>query len=1314
MRNLKLIDFNYLKDSLIEGDSSFSVDTDAESVIVVNQSCIIQADLCRKECREICKLDDDTDVVDTEYLNEKRSICVATKGGNITLFDTLTKQVECVGFVSTGIQSLCWSPDQELLATITGEGSLILMTKDFDPLLEKYIHSDEFGENKPVTAGWGSKETQFQGSIGKEAAKKEKPPVQPVFPWDDKLSRISWRGDGQMFVTSTVHPDKNHRQLRIWERDGTLLSTSEDVNGLESALHWRPSGNLIASTQTSRNKHEVVFFEKNGLRHGEFKLPFKPQTFNVKGLSWNSNSTVLAIWGCDLNADDSEPNSNLSKFTVMLWTTSNYEWYQKQTFTYEESKITCVKWDVVQPFVLRVSSNQGYIYEYSLYWTTSRTTWLAKESAIAAVVQGPECLLTPFSDVVIPPPMSAEVLKVPDPLNDIVFGSRKNPEDVILVTCDNSLALFRSPSSNVIDKTDKFGVFAGTECGNKTRLHKFVGMASLPQEARLSTYYHWIWVSEKSLICVNVSDEGCRLVAITVYSDDPFQFHTKILQTLDSHVTSLCAISCNEIAIQYLDGSCGSFTFDNSKLQPWLIDGIKPLKFPNPAPTMDFCIISNKNVLVGLATNHRLFLNDREIANNCTSFSLHRKFLLLTTHKHTLRCLTKDNDLPKLLNGAQLESVEDAPRALERGSRLVLAVPHDTKVILQMPRGNLETIHPRPLVLNVVCQHLDKLEFKKAFEIMKKHRINLNLMFDHNPKLFLENTIKFVEDVGSVPNINLFLTELIEDDVCRKMYVSIYRGMNLPESRNGMESTKIDQICDAMRNTLESIDKNKYLLSILTTYAKKSVPQLDSALKEIKKLQVDLSHSGQNNSLTPSDALQYLMYMVDINHLYDVALGTYDFEIVLMVAEKSQKDPKEFLPFLNELKTLESNYRKYKIDMHLRRYKKALVHISNCGDERFTECLDLIKNQRLYSEALHLFPFSSDQNKVIWQAYGEYLLQKKHYEEAGVVFYRTSHYKEALEAYQKSGNWQLALCAATELGYTSIQEVQLAKNMADYLKSNRRYTEAAYLYETYVKDSEESIATLVEGHQWNSALNQISRHKRADLLETHLKPALMEQCAQSVSNIDQMSDDFNKYTIRLQVVRENQQKTADFDDQDDVNNPDNDMFSDTSSISGVSSSHSQRSRSSRSGSINTRKSSKHKQKHERKKYLLKEGSAFEDLALLTALTELIVGARNLTDNVTSLLTTLVAFGYEKDALSIQKKLDSLLKSIMLAIPSIWPPESREAPRLELGPSATANEIAAAMQNKIKTTPLISDPHLRQPPNFHIDDGWKLQMLDKST
>ena len=39
------------------------------------------------------------------------------------------------------------------------------------------------------------------------------------------------------------------------------------------------------------------------------------------------------------------------------------------------------------------------------------------------------------------------------------------------------------------------------------------------------------------------------------------------------------------------------------------------------------------------------------------------------------------------------------------------------------------------------------------------------------------------------------------------------------------------------------------------------------------------------------EALRYILYSVDVNLLFNVALGTYDFQLVLMVAEKSQQDP---------------------------------------------------------------------------------------------------------------------------------------------------------------------------------------------------------------------------------------------------------------------------------------------------------------------------------------------------------------------------------------------------------------------------------------
>ncbi len=46
-------------------------------------------------------------------------------------------------------------------------------------------------------------------------------------------------------------------------------------------------------------------------------------------------------------------------------------------------------------------------------------------------------------------------------------------------------------------------------------------------------------------------------------------------------------------------------------------------------------------------------------------------------------------------------------RAVELGSRLLAAPPHGVRVVLQMPRGNLEGICPRVLVLAGIAAHLE-------------------------------------------------------------------------------------------------------------------------------------------------------------------------------------------------------------------------------------------------------------------------------------------------------------------------------------------------------------------------------------------------------------------------------------------------------------------------------------------------------------------------------------------------------------------------------------------------------------------------------
>ena len=48
--------------------------------------------------------------------------------------------------MSDGVLCMSWSPDQDLVVMVTGTGNLLLMTREFDPLTEVPINSEDFGE----------------------------------------------------------------------------------------------------------------------------------------------------------------------------------------------------------------------------------------------------------------------------------------------------------------------------------------------------------------------------------------------------------------------------------------------------------------------------------------------------------------------------------------------------------------------------------------------------------------------------------------------------------------------------------------------------------------------------------------------------------------------------------------------------------------------------------------------------------------------------------------------------------------------------------------------------------------------------------------------------------------------------------------------------------------------------------------------------------------------------------------------------------------------------------------------------------------
>ena len=277
------------------------------------------------------------------------AVILAFAGGSLVRADNNLRTFEVVGDVASGLCDVCRSPDEDLFLLLTGQGTAILMTPDFDPLKEILIDEDALGEGDQVSVGWGKKETQFHGKVGKEAAKVKDLPKQRVSEADDGKTRVVWRDDGQYFAISYVAAAAAEipmRKVRIFTREGNLHSTSEQLNGLEHSLAWKPSGSVLASTLRAPNKYEVAFLEKNGLRHGGFKLPFDVnEEVMVNYLAWNRDSDALMLTAKTLVDPSSEASS---KSYLQIYTSSNYDWSLKQSWTFN-ANLLHAQWDVIHP-----------------------------------------------------------------------------------------------------------------------------------------------------------------------------------------------------------------------------------------------------------------------------------------------------------------------------------------------------------------------------------------------------------------------------------------------------------------------------------------------------------------------------------------------------------------------------------------------------------------------------------------------------------------------------------------------------------------------------------------------------------------------------------------------------------------------------------------------------------------------------------------------------------------------------------------------------------------------------------------------------
>lgn len=1192
------------------------------------------------------------EIIYLEYVFETESVNVYYSDGCVISYFIETHTEETVYQYSNTISAVASSPDQDLLAVILGDDKLVLSSRG-TVVIEKNLHDKHSECIEKVDVGWGSKETQFHGSEGKEARKVAQKPIVPASDHDDRRHKIIWRGDGCFFATSSIHQINGNRYLRIWTNEGLLQYESEYVEGLEDTLTWRPDGSLITSSQSIGDKHKIIFFEKNGLTHGEFDLPNPANQFKIKHLEWSPDSKILAIQGNHID----EKTTNL----VYFYHRNNYHWYQKYVV---QLNIPILSFDWSQSCNTEVFFTTPYeVHQITFKWDVDRIC------DIVGAIDRNTINFTPFKFVNIPPPMSAYTVSLDFPVNEISLIDGTS----FLVKSLNSLHLIRPDQSN--------------QSPNLT-VHRSVRNA-FPQLPKLycSTLLNWEEFDIQSIQAI--SPQKAIAVKVERNAESAPEYGLVLIDLINGSTEILCKFSTQIIAIDYCkerstvaielsSGELNIFDLLTKKLNDW---SNNKAKFPSLCLWIKAVSITNEIFVLGMTTKGSLFLNERLLLNyRCTSFALfdHRTLVITTNNNFLLSWRLDDFFLHKLVSRGQ--DPRDEPRSIERGGKIVSLVVEDAKIILQMPRGNIETINPRTLLIQRLKELLEEKSYGRAFQMMRKNRINLNLLVDHNLQSFIDNINFIVQEIGKddVLNICLLLSELKNEDVTKTMYSFAYGASteNVDQKSKCQSLAKLDEVCRAIRGTMKKISPTKYLIPIAVTHLKETKPTTAKALELI---------FNEENEVRRDEAIKYLLYLTDVESLYKEALSTYNFDIVLMVVQKSQKDPKEYLQYINSLKSIDDvNYRKFKIDVDLKKFDKAIEHMRDLDPiTHQTECINFVLTNKLYWTALENFPPSHPWCEQIWCKFGDYLLSKRYYEEAGIAFERGKDFVNSIKCYQLAGNWNCSLSIASRLD-KDLQTSQL-EHIATNLVSAKRCSEAATIYENYLNNHKEAVNVLLNGGLWDEAFRVMSKYDENSELVDNFKKEVRQQIVSLNSSLIETNCKLQKHYDRLEKVelqkiveRENNPGNY-FDD-------DGDSLSDVSSVTGSNSIKS---------SLATRRT-KPRRKRNYLKYSTKEGHRFEHLALRLRIKEMIESLNTLINEAISAIRWLYYFEMAQQAVEAQDCVLDLSKQISGIIKSLWP----------------ENQDFDGKDNLHASHPLMSDflkePSVLVPPTFRtVDFEFKL-------
>jgi len=808
----------------------------------------------------------------------------------------------------------------------------------------------------------------------------------------------------------------------------------------------------------------------------------------------------------------------------------------------------------------------------------------SSSSVLAMAIDGKKLNFTPLDKAIVPPPMYASSLELPAPVVGITArpclfneAAKEGEVEFIIALSNGKLALLHSGGGSEIGVSlipgfqppsllaivDPFNINLSDETVDSSLSLKGMALrditiidanddsltvAAVSCPMATSAKHHFVdhLVEMKISLtndCINAEGPVTTTTDIMITSSLPLE--ERALRIVNWSDTAYSEGARGSALLELTDGSLLEYS-QGGVLEPC---GAGPLLEACPwiagvydassdasstSLTTDSSALqghdeSSRRLVIGLSSRYRLYCGERLLSSASSSFiiSLQHRFVTHVTigsrpqlHFLPLASLCDFDPLMGSDENMVLDGYE--PRSVERGARLVAIFPAKPFAVIQMPRGNLESISPRALVLPYVMMKIQEGDFYTALDIMRRQRVDMNLIVDFDPSEFLEKggAEHFIGQIEKIDYVNLFLSSLIDVDTTLWKYpvpswILAERSTPATPSQH-TEDSKANKVCKKVRQVMLDAEKDgvtssgkivkegHFLLPVLSTFAKENPPKLEEALSLIKgNASRGPSKKSTRKSVLLSEhvqsSIQYLAFLADFELIFNSAIGMYDYDLAKAVARHSQMDPKVYLPMLKRWKELPESTARYEVDVKLKRYESALRHLVDSGqaeeemyDEDHTaKCLKFVEEHSLHKLGLDLFKSDKANHRSIMVSLGDRLLSDRKPEEALTVFLAANprHLDGGKRASRACGDWRtyFACCAEDEeiIGFdqsTAVAE-SISSKVANMCEQRKNYASAATILLEYAEDVSYAMDMFISAHLWGEGRRVAHLHKRSDLVK---------------------------------------------------------------------------------------------------------------------------------------------------------------------------------------------------------------------------------------